>query len=245
MRFKFIALLVCFGMQAFVAHAEYRKFADANGRIIEAELVRYDSSQKKVTIKRKGNGATKTVPISIFSETDQKYIISWNENQDFLSERKLKVIFNRRKNKNTDKSSSGGWWDRKYYDCSFSIEFDNRSTVDFTDVDFSYVIFYTQEHHTKNRTDKNEEHGSLYAKKTISLPSKSTKEIETEKLILCHYKVAESSSGQPDIEGEMHGIILNLSMKSETGGTISRQIKYPDDLRHVWTPKTKNVLIQP
>lgn len=240
---KTIASIVCCGMYAFFAQAEYREFTDANGRALSAKLVSYNDLQNKVTLKCEGKGI-KTFPINIFSETDQQYIISWNKNQDFLSDKKLKVEFNRNKTKKTDGSWSNSWQDRKYYDCSFTIEFENRSTVDFNNVEFEYVIYYSQDHPIHNWTDRKEEHGTLYVRKTIALPKKSTKEIETEKIILFYRKVGSSSYGSTDLEGEVHGIMLNLSIKTATGETISRQIKFPSNLDHAWTPKTTDVQIK-
>ncbi|MEN7972382.1 MAG: hypothetical protein ABFR47_00960 [Verrucomicrobiota bacterium] len=244
MDLKVVALVVVLGMQVLVAKAEYREFTDAKGRTLSAKLIRYNDLQKKVTIKCKGKGI-KTVPVSIFSETDQKYIASWKLNQDFLSEKKLLVEFKRRKRKNADSSYAQGSMDRKYYDCSFIIEVENRSTVDFNNVLFEYVIFYSQDKHIKRNTEKEEEHGTLYVEKTIDLPRKSPQEIETEKLLLYTYRESGYSEVWPDINSEVHGVILKLSMKSETGETISREIKYPDNLDHVWTPKTKDVQRRP
>lgn len=244
MNMKVMALAACFGMQSLVANAEYREFTDATGRKLEAELIRYDASSKKVSLNCKGKGS-KTVSISIFSEADQKYIISWNKNQNFLSDQKLKVEFNRRKSKNTDYTSEYYSMSRKYYDCSYKITVKNNSTADFDDVTLEYVVFYTQDKHIHNNRDIEEQHGTLYAKKKISLPKKSTHEFETEQLLIYTYRESGYDYNWPDIQSEIDGIILNLSMKSGTGKTISRRIKYPDKLLLSWTTQTKNVQRRP
>ncbi|MEN7972383.1 MAG: hypothetical protein ABFR47_00965 [Verrucomicrobiota bacterium] len=244
MNLKTIALLSCLGIHTFATAAEYRKFTDAKGRTLSAELIRYNDLQKKVTIKCKGKGI-KTVPVSIFSETDQKYIASWNQNQDFLSEKKLLVEFKRRKRKNVEVSYSTTSGGRTWYECNFNIELTNKSTTGFDKIELEYVVFYSQDHYIQNNADREERHGTLYKQEVINLPKKSTKEFETEKILLFQRKVGSTSYGKPDLRGEVHGIILNISMKSETGETISRQIKYPDNLNHVWTSSTKNVQIAP
>lgn len=247
MTLKTVVLMACVGMQAFAAKAEFREFTDTQGRTLTAELISYNALQEQVTIKLKGKG-NKTVPVNIFSETDRKYIVSWKQNQDFLKSNKLVVSFNRCKKKNTDNSSSSMGFIRKYYDHSFSIKIENRSPVDFNDIEFEYVIFYSQERHIKDWTDTKEEHGTLYARKAISLPKKSTREIETEKLLLINVSSEPRHSVisvSPDLKGRVNGIILNLSMKTETSETISRQIKFPENLNHVWTPRTKDVQIPP
>ena len=239
-----LILTLCLGIFAFAARADYRDFTDSKGREINAKLIRYDATKKKVTIQRKGKGSA-TVPISLFSEDDQKYIISWNKNQDFLSDKLLKVKFTRWKTKNTERSRSSSWWEQKYSDCSFSIELENRSTTDFKEITLEYVIFYSQDHHIRDFSDKEERHGTLYSKNLISLPKKSKKMVETKKICLCREKIGANSYGRPDLEREMHGIMLKLSIKSETGETISRKITFPDKLSKVWTPRTKEAQILP
>ena len=87
---KLFVLILCLGMQAFMANAEFREFTDTKGRVIEAELISYNALREKVTVKLKGKG-NKTVPISIFSETDQNYIVSWEKTRGFLDEQKLNL----------------------------------------------------------------------------------------------------------------------------------------------------------
>ena len=63
---------------------ESRVFTDAQGRSIEAELVKYDEGRKEVTIKRAGQRKTVSVPVSIFSADDQGYIREWGRGQSVL-----------------------------------------------------------------------------------------------------------------------------------------------------------------
>ena len=134
---------------------------------------------------------------------------------------------------------------RKYYDCSYRITLKNGSTTDFNDIKLEYVIYYTQENHIHSNSDKKEDHGTLYISKTTNLPKKSTKEIETESLLLYTYGESGYNDNWPDLQSEVQGIILNLSIKSETGETISRRLKFPEKLNHVWTPRTKDVQRRP
>ncbi len=78
MKQKLFMLTFCLGMQAFMANAGYRNFTDTKGRVIEAEIVKYNPSKKTVILRCKNKGM-KTVPTGIFSEKDQKYILSWNK----------------------------------------------------------------------------------------------------------------------------------------------------------------------
>ena len=236
---KTLILTVCLVICAFAARADYRDFTDTQGREIKAELIRYDATKKKVTIKRKGKGNA-TVPISLFSEDDQEYIVAWNKNKDFLSAQLLTVEFVRNQNKNSDSSRYGSWGEDKCYDCTFSIELENRSSVDFKQVELEYVIYYTQDHYIDNSdNDKRRgKYGWLHAQKTITLLKKSPLNIETQKLQLTRRKAA----GQANLEFKFDGIIVKLSLKTDTGETISREIKFPKDLGRSWKASTKDAL---
>jgi len=236
-----ILLTLYLGIWAFAARADYRDFTDASGREINAKLIRYDPIKKKVTIQRKGKGST-TVSISLFSEDDQKYIISWNKNKDFLSPQLLKVEFTRNQSKNADTSRNDSWGEDKCYDCTFSIELENRSSVDFKQVKLEYVIFYTQDHYRNNDNDKKEEKsGRLHAQKTINILKKSTTNIETQKLHLTRRKVYR----QTNLGFKMDGIIVKLRLKTDTGEAIYREIKFPDNLDHFWKASTTDAQRSP
>ena len=234
---KTLLLTICLVICAFVARADYRAFTDSQGREINAKLIRYDAIKKKVTIQRKGKGSA-TVPISLFSEDDQEYIISWNKNKDFLSAQLLKVEFTRNQSKNADTSLYGSWGEDKCYDCTFSIELENRSSVDFKQVELEYVIYYTQDHYIDNSdNDKRRgKSGRLHAQKTITLLKKSSLKVETQKLQLTRRKAA----GQTNLDSKMDGIIVKLSLKTDTGETLSREIKFPTDLNRSWKASTKD-----
>lgn len=244
MSFRRVILLGCIGLQTLVAHAEYRTFTDAaTGRTLEAELIRYDAASQKVSLKLKERG-TKTVPISLFIEEDRAYIIAWDKNQDFLSDHKLKVDFNRRKTKNTDLTSEYYSMTRKYYDCNYRITIKNNSAIDFKNVTLEYVIFYTQDKHINSNRDTEEQHGTLYLEKKINLPKKSTQEIETDKLTLYTYRESDYINPWPPIDSDVEGIMVTLSMTSDTGETISKRLQSPDNLSVQWTTKTKDVQIR-
>lgn len=57
----------------------YRQFTDKEGRTINAKIISVDSDKKKVTLERK-NKKRATVPINIFSISDQETILAWESN---------------------------------------------------------------------------------------------------------------------------------------------------------------------
>jgi len=242
MRLKLFMLVACIGAQASLATVEYRTFTDTKGRAIEACIVRYDAAKKKVTLRCKNKGV-KTVPANIFSEADQAYIASWNDAQYFLGKRSLGVTINRVSRKNTDASIEQGAMARKYYNHGFNIKIKNSTTLDFNDVTLEYVIYYSQERHIKRNTEKEEKQGTLHVEQAINLPKKTTREIKTETVSLYTYRESGYDEHWPDLDGDVDGIMLRLSMKTASGETVTREVKYPEGLKRVWSPKTRNAQI--
>lgn len=243
MKFKWSVIIMCIVASAGFAKAEYRKFTDAQGRVIDAKVISYDHVKGKVTIERKGRGGSTTVPTTIFSKEDREYIIAWSQNQAFLDKRFLKVEIGRKRKKNTKKSKTN--YDSVFtaYDNTFSLELKNTSKTDFKDIQFEYVIYYTQEQHTNGKREKKERKGTLYVKKNINLPRKSSKEMVTENIIITSYREGSYSTGYvwPPLDGEVHGIIIKMGMETASGETISRIILFPQGFDRAWTPKTTDV----
>lgn len=75
MRKLLILLLLTLSVATFAD--EYRTFTDKNGRAIKAKIIKVDAQRQKVTMERDTKKKT-TVPISAFSEADQKYINEWS-----------------------------------------------------------------------------------------------------------------------------------------------------------------------
>lgn len=225
------------------AQEDYHIFTDTQGRAIEAKIVSYDERYNKVTVKPKDRAAV-TVPITVFSEADQEYVVEWSHTRTFLDERKLTLDFKRIKKSNSDKKRNTGSYvsnmEYKYYDHSFEIEIENKSKVDLADIEIEYVFFYEQEHHINGNRDKVLKKGTLYEKQTISLPKKSSKRISTGVVCLKRYRESGYSTVWPDLDGEMHGILIKMTMKTEDGETLVRQAVYPDRFDQKWTTETKD-----
>jgi GH43 family beta-xylosidase len=73
---KFIIILI-FGISSTALADEYRSFSDKDGRTIKAKVLKVNTQAKKVTMERDNKKET-TVPIRVFSETDQEYINAWS-----------------------------------------------------------------------------------------------------------------------------------------------------------------------
>lgn len=239
MNIKLLALGVLMGLAA-ICQAEYMALTDTKGRTIEAKLIRFDSRNKTVILERKGRRGATTVPISVFTQKDQKKIISWSQGQTFLSDSSFAIDVKRIKKKSGENASEYGGMATKSYNHHFNIVLKNKSTTNFENIEVEYVIFYTQEVHFNNRTEMKAEDGTLYEKVSAHVPARSTKELETKTIKLQTYRESGFDLTWPDLDGDMHGIIIKLSTKNETGKTITRQIVYPDNLKKRWTNKTVN-----
>lgn len=219
-------------------------FTDTKGRTLQASLVGYDPISKKVTVKPAHRGAS-TVPISIFSTADQNYIIQWSKNQSFLNERKFIVDIKRMKEKNSSAGKEGYDMSMKAYDNYFKLDFENRSNIDFKNMTVEYVLFYKQDSWTQNRHAKTSKDGTKYVKTTLTIPSKEKKEVSTEKLSLKLYRESgfDANSTWVDLDSELEGILVKLTIKTKDGDSVTRQLHYPDDLKKAWTTKTVNATI--
>ena len=223
-----------------VAKPDYHIFVDAKGRSLEAELLRYDETHHTVTVKPKGKNAT-TVPISVFSKEDQDFIAEWGQNQAFLDENKLIISFNRIKKQNSGAGEEYNSMSLKAYDQYFKIDLENKTDCDVKDMTVEYVVYYTQDLWSDDRRSKYTKDGTKYEKETLTLPSRSTQEIETATLTLKTYRESGYSNAWASLDSEMEGVIVTLSITTKSGKTISRQQHYPDNFDKPWTTENKDV----
>jgi len=230
------------GMGA-TAEEPYRTLTDRQGRSIDARIIRYNEADRSATIHPKGRSAI-TVPISTFSDEDQAYIIDWSHEQAFLDERILLMEispiekFDRYNVRKDDHGEEKGFY---HY---FIIKLANKSTVDLEGLTLEYVIFYQQEKHTGSEGwEKVHRNGTLYRRDSISIPHKSEKKWQTDPIRLVEYR-ADSAvrTAKVDLDSELDGMILRISMRTREGEILTREITYPDDLDNKWTTRTTNAL---
>lgn len=218
---------------------EYRAFTDTQGRVIEAKLIRFNESKNSVQVERKGKRSTSFVPLSIFSQADQKYIKSWNQNQAFLSDRYLSVDVNRIKKK--DESEGAYSMATTYYSHCYNLELNNKSTAAFNNISVKYVIYYAQEHHINGRSDKEERFGTFFGEFTVDLPMRTEKEIKTDNIFLMTYRESGYDEVWPDLNGDIEGLIVKFSLKTDSGEEVIREFRHPEGFKKPWTTTSKNV----
>ncbi len=229
-------LLICLLCYDMYAHGESRVFTDSQGRNIEAELIKYDEPKNSVTIKRMGSRREMTVPITIFSEEDQKFIGDWGRLQA-LHDSRLKADIKRISKRDADESYGTSASTEVITDHSFKIQFENGTTTTLEDLDLEYVVFYEQEHHLRGGQRVEEKQGTLYKEEKITLPKRQNTDFETDKIRL---RTWNTYSLAP-IDAKILGIRVRLTMTSPAGEKEARDFCYPSSLKQTWVKKTTNV----
>lgn len=247
--FIWTALTVFLAASGVNAETEGHIFTDTKGRSVVATIVRFDEAHNKVTLKPEGRGAV-TVPATAFSKSDQTYIVEWSKNQALLDERKFSIDFTRMKESDSGGRHEGYDMSTKAYENYFKIELSNRSDVELKDITVEYVVFYTQDAWTKETRKSNRRvsetiNGTQYSKRTITMAAKSDQTIETDRLSLKTYRESDFNESYTwdDLDSEMEGIMVKVSVSTKSGDPITRQFCYPDKLEKGWTTKTKDATL--
>lgn len=240
------------------SQAEFREFTDAEDRTITADLIRYDPEKEMVRLKPKGK-SIKMVPIDIFSEKDQDDIKLWQARQDFMDDRSLEINCSRTKEKITGSTSklrastnTRGVFhgEIKMYDQGYKIRFENKTSRLMEGLTVEYVLFYAQEEWGLNRyKDKRVVEGMLRNKTSIRVPAKAEQTLLTDTVQLENFRddgmatsytstatgeVITQHRAKLDLDGELEGIILKITMEVEDIGLITRTIRFPDTLDKEW-----------
>ncbi|MEE9369682.1 MAG: hypothetical protein V3V05_12600 [Pontiella sp.] len=147
MRGRVNLLLVALAISAnAVSKDDFRVFTAADGRVIEARILEYNPSRKKIQIDR-ANGKKVWVEPHIFSETDREYIRDWIQASGFLVPSKVRITIDRHK------KSKGKQGD----DVHFSITIKNRTDMSLENLIFDYRVFIEGEgrkrHQDKDRCE--------------------------------------------------------------------------------------------
>jgi hypothetical protein len=114
-----------------VLAGEYRTFTDVKGRKIQAKIIKVDSRAGKLTLER-DNRKKATVPVNVFSESDQIYIHEWMASQDFMSNVKFRIQIKRLKGKSDRGRGRGGDYRLEAKDSiSYELKFENKTAQNF------------------------------------------------------------------------------------------------------------------
>ena len=229
-----------------VSAAEYRDFMDTQGRAIRGRVLKYDARSKKVTIERDNKQST-TVPIDIFSEADQNYIIEWDSAKGFTSPALLKISCSdqqaeKRKEKETqDITYTDGSVEEDFVmtvttfeKIAFKLKFKNTNKMDLKNIRVDYRIYYEQ---SKMIWDENPEmiQHCFRGKMTVpTVPAKGEVSV-TSKSVETHNDninpVPQAGGDQRRAgEGDVIGFRAQIYMKMASGEEVMREFCQPNTL---------------
>ena len=245
---KRLVLFICLVAMISGVHAatQYRDFTSADGKTIRGAIKAYDASTKTVTIER-DNKRTSKVPITIFSEADQAYILEWDASKGFSSKNLLKISCDDRQ---IEKRKEEATEDIHYTEgevlkdflmtvttferIAYEIQFQNMNKSELKDIRMEYRIYYEQSEISYGEKPEAEQEVLAEEVAIPALPGKS-KTVVTTKPIEIHEDSINPrpiAGGDPRIggEGEIHGIRARLYMKMPSGQEIMREFHHPDSL---------------
>lgn len=243
---NWVYLIVLFIIGTSVVSAdEYRDFLSADGKSIRGKVMRYDARSKKVSIQRDTKQLF-TVPIRVFSDKDQKYILQWEFNKVFLSDSSFKIDAKRKKIKDSEAAYTGSVTSEKLENTAYELTLKNNSASSLEGLKVEYCIFYEQEKTVSSKTI--EEEGVRYGTIDVgSMRPKSSKELRTEPVTVYTYELDSSWSytdGRKNkISGEIRGLWVRVNMTMKNGEVLTRDFCMPDSLSNskAWATSSTHV----
>ena len=239
-------ILICLlGMVAGVqAATEYREFTSTEGKVIRAAVKAYDPRTKTVTIERDNKRKAK-VPIAVFSQADQAYILEWESSKFFYDSSVLKISCDQ---KRIDQRKEKEWREVPYDDGDvektlmneavyekivYDIVFHSRNEDDLTDLRLVYIIYYEQSEMSWEKPEVVQK----TKRAAISIPlikGRTQTKVETESVEIHRDNVSQirwvSGRVRTGGEGDVHGFRARLYMKLSSGNEVMREFSYPEQL---------------
>ena len=243
MKKSLIVALLFSGLTAGMAQ-DYHDFI-AQGKPVRAKILRFDTRKQEVTVQTDKKKTVK-VPLSIFSEKDQEYVLQWEFNKIFLSESSFKIKAKRKETRDKDASYGSSFNAKKVENSGYEITLENKSTSKLENLDVEYCIYYEQERATRGKQVT--EDGVRYGTLDVGyMTPKSKKELMTKSVAIyttelnADYHWVDGRENKQT--GKVRGVWVKVNMKLENGETLSRNYCLPDGLRNskVWTTSSKNV----
>jgi len=228
------------------AATQYRDFTSAEGKTIRGAIKAYDARTKTVTIER-DNRRTSKVPITVFSEVDQAYILEWDASKGFSSASLLKiscdskVVEEREEKEVGDITYVSGDVEKDFEKTvttferiAYEIQFQNMNKSELKDIRMEYQIYYEQSELVwEKKPEAKQKH--FTGKMAIpALPGNSKTPITTESVEIHEDSVNPVPQAGGDQrrggKGDVHGIRARLYMKMASGQEMMREFQYPDSL---------------
>lgn len=252
-----LCLLIIFMMLPAV-RGEMRPFQLPDGRVLEAEVVSYNSRLGLVELRRT-DGKTVAVKPQVFVQKDQSYIQQWIARNAFLSERILRVtcrddVVKKWKEEETrDINYTSGTVEKnfihnviKYEETLFQFELENSGDTAIEGLEIEYCIYYEQSTmvwEVKPIPEKKTFHGRIAVP---ALPPGGSGAVQTKTVMTYEDDVNPISMRDGDQrrggKGEIIGIRARLRMKGNKTGAF-REVTVPktlSDEEFPWTVKSSS-----
>lgn len=228
------------------ADTQYRDFTSADGKTIRGRIRTYNESKKVVTIER-DNRRTATVPITVFSESDQAYILEWDASKGFSSKNLLKISCN---DKVVEKRKEKELEDIHYTEgdvvkdfektvttferIAYEIQLQNTNKSELKGIRMEYRIYYEQSEMVWEKKPELKQKHFSGEMAIPALPGQSKTMVVTESVEIHE----DSVNPVPQLggdqrrggKGEVHGIRARLYMKMPSGKEVMREFHHPDSL---------------
>jgi hypothetical protein len=225
---------------------EYRDFSSADGQTVRARILTYVELKEAVVLERTDRKSF-TIPIRALSEADRDYILQWNKNQTFLSDRFFKISAKRNRNDVDEHTHAFVVYnaEQKVYEHGFDVEFVNSSKVALNNLEVEYCIYYEQDFISggKQLTLQGVKYGS--AKLDDIDPQRKSRFIT--ETVFTHKQTLDAdwnyTSGIQNVQdGEVHGIRMRVHMTTETGEKVTREYCLPSMMsQQDWKTSSVNV----
>lgn len=215
------------------ASDQYRTFTDMQDRTFSGILTAFNATNEIVTIKR-ADGKTGNMPLSVFSESDRRYISNWSVTNDFMKVLRVAVQLSsadveKEEVRYTDRS-------KRIKDFYYRIQLRNGSHTNFDRIDVEYCIFYRQGERDGYTILYDE--GTCYGKITVAPLKPDTAPLyETKRVRLYSESGATTIFGKVDdlSTAEIRGIWLRLTLKQPSVPELVREYRTADEEIWKWT----------
>lgn len=238
-----VLLVAATGLQA--AEGKYREFTNTEGQTMTGAVVAYDAKTQTVTIERE-NRRTAKVPISVFVEEDQTYILEWEASKGFLSNSLLKINCSRQRTGDRkeqefktfvyDGSPEELLMKEVLYESTFfEVELYNKNAYDMKDLRMEYIVYYEQSKEswekpvTKQLTRTGEVKIPLLTSRKTTTVETEPVEVYTDKINSHSWTSGKSRTGG---EGKVHGFRARLYLKMSSGAEVMREFSLPEKLSY-------------
>jgi len=241
-------IIVMIGLAGAVVGAQavkqYRDFTSTDGEKIRGCIISLDGVTKVVMIERE-NRRRFNVPISVFTEEDQAYILEWNTVNEFMSSRCLSISVDKKRDNLPkekiwkEKKSKTGQKSKSLIKevmsstVNYEVEFYLKNAAPMKDIRMEYKIYYEQSEVHYGRQDP--EQKIFDGEISIPLIEPGGKYVVATWKVEIHKDSAPPKSkkggGQGyGAKGDVHGVRARLYMKLPSGKKITREFTYPDQL---------------